>query len=593
MGFHLVLDGVGECGEEVDAGNALYLVDGVVVEVSLLVALGISDDDAEGFGGALQTEHDLEEGFGDSHGIVANGGVPALHPHRTADNIYLAILACPLAAVHLQAVPQAAVELGMLRTDVEQREGVVHGCPIPLVVACGTHVTARPSAASIVLGGGAGQGTVVVVMEVAETLQRAVGMGCRELPRHPVGTACLWVIGGDVGRALQDDFGGFLQGCCRTELHDAVGHGGPRHFVLRGGSGLWRLLALRLLVREGVQGKGDDQQHGHHPYRRAVVFFLSHIQNDWLCVDGSTLRATAFLSELGTTLSATVGIVGMAPIAPQGEGDVEHKEEVADVVEGEDAEDHVDHGTHGGKTGEVEQRIEGGQLVAHIVEDGDSHDDDGPHGGDEEAEVEGQRKGVQRGMEIIVTPRLGTKHLDGGVEGGGHGDEDAQQGGIGGVDVVEVDDVGTAAQQFAHGIGASDEHADGEEDEEVGVGEDVDELRDGVVGGDTLQEFALTNPPLRNLVVRHLDPHGVDGVGRYHADVGNDDAVAMDDIEGVERHVGQRVGQRQAVGSHHEVVVLRIVVSGGEGDGVYLMLGEIPGIWRLLATVVAGRQKNA
>ena len=102
MGFHLVFDGVGECGEEVDAGNALYLVDGVVVEVSLLVALGISDDDAEGLGGALQTEHDLEEGLGDSHGIVANGGVPALHPHRTADNIYLAILACPLAAVHLQ-----------------------------------------------------------------------------------------------------------------------------------------------------------------------------------------------------------------------------------------------------------------------------------------------------------------------------------------------------------------------------------------------------------------------------------------------------------------------------------------------------------
>ena len=157
---------------------------------------------------------------------------------------------------------------------------------------------------------------------------------------------------------------------------------------------------------------------------------------------------------------------------------------------------------------------------------------------------------------------------------------------------MEMDNVGSAAQQFADGIGASDKDADGEEDEEVGVGEDVDELRDGVVGRHALQELALTNPSLRNLVACHLDPYGVDGVGRYHADVGNDDAVAMDDIEGVERHVGQGVGQRQTVGSHHEVVVLRIVVGGGEGDGVDLMLGEIPGIWRLLTTVVAGCEKQ-
>ena len=72
---------------------------------------------------------------------------------------------------------------------------------------------------------------------------------------------------------------------------------------------------------------------------------------------------------------------------------------------------------------------------------------------------------------------------------------------------MEMDNVGSAAQQFADGIGASDNDADGEEDEEVGIGEDVDELLDGVVGRHALQELALTNPALRNLVARHLDPY--------------------------------------------------------------------------------------
>ena len=107
---------------------------------------------------------------------------------------------------------------------------------------------------------------------------------------------------------------------------------------------------------------------------------------------------------------------------------------------------------------------------------------------------------------------------------------------------MEMDNVGSAAQQFADGIGASDNDADGEEDEEVGIGEDVDELLDGVVGRHALQELALTNPSLRNLVACHLDPYGVDGVGRHHLDGSNDDAFATHHIERVERHIGQGIG---------------------------------------------------
>ena len=91
----------------------------------------------------------------------------------------------------------------------------------------------------------------------------------------------------------------------------------------------------------------------------------------------------------------------------------------------------------------------------------------------------------------------------------------------------------------------------------------------------------------------HLDPYGVDGVSGNLLDVSNHDAIATNDIERVERHIGQCISQRQALGIDHEIVVLRIVVRSGEGNGIYLVLRQVPGIRCLLATIVAGRQKNA
>ena len=137
-----------------------------------------------------------------------------------------------------------------------------------------------------------------------------------------------------------------------------------------------------------------------------------------LCIHRTTVGAGAFLLHLAPTLATTVAVVGMKSIAPHCEGNVDYQQEITNVIEGGDAEDHIDNGTDGGKAGEVEQRIEGGQLMAHIIENSHSNEDDSPDRGDKESEVERKGKGVQRGMEIVVAPRLGTKHLDGGVEGG-------------------------------------------------------------------------------------------------------------------------------------------------------------------------------
>ena len=130
------------------------------------------------------------------------------------------------------------------------------------------------------------------------------------------------------------------------------------------------------------------------------------------------MGTTTFMLEFGTTLTALVAVMGMTLVASEGEDEIGNEQQIAYVIESGDAEDHIDNGTDGGKTGEVEQRIEGGQLMAHIIENSHSNEDDSPDRGDKESEVERKGKGVQRGMEIVVAPRLGTKHLDGGVEGG-------------------------------------------------------------------------------------------------------------------------------------------------------------------------------
>ena len=130
------------------------------------------------------------------------------------------------------------------------------------------------------------------------------------------------------------------------------------------------------------------------------------------------MGTTTFMLEFGTTLSALVAVMGMTLVASEGEDEIGNEQQIAYVIESGDAEDHIDNGTDGGKAGEVEQRIEGGQLMAHIIENSHSNEDDSPDRGNKESEVERKGKGVQRGMEIVVAPRLGTKHLDGGVEGG-------------------------------------------------------------------------------------------------------------------------------------------------------------------------------
>ena len=178
-------------------------------------------------------------------------------------------------------------------------------------------------------------------------------------------------------------------------------------------------------------------------------------------------------------------------------------------------------------------------------------------------------------MKIVVSPLLGSEGLDGGVCGGRAGHEDAKQRGIEGVDVVEVHDVCLASQQLTHGIGAAHDNAKSQEHQQVGVREDVDELRYRVVGRHTFQELALANPALRNLVASHLDPDGINRVGRNSLYLCNNNSLTLSHIHGIEGHIAIIVGQWQQVSAYQEVVILRIVVCRRKRYRVELLLAEI------------------
>ena len=135
-----------------------------------------------------------------------------------------------------------------------------------------------------------------------------------------------------------------------------------------------------------------------------------------------------------------------------------------------------------------------------------------PDGAQEEAQDKRKAEGVERGVVVVEHPRLGHIVLDAGIEQGGGGQGDEQEGGVGREDVAQEEDVRLpAAEELPEQSGQREDNEDGEEPR-VAHAEEVDELRDGVVGHDALQEVALVCPPHRVLVVCQLHPDAVDGV---------------------------------------------------------------------------------
>ena len=127
-------------------------------------------------------------------------------------------------------------------------------------------------------------------------------------------------------------------------------------------------------------------------------------------------------------------------------------------------------------------------MTKRVIDSCYAHDEDEPYRTDEEGEMEGKGKGIERGMVIEMSPHLGCEELDGRIDGGGEREEDDEQCGIERRYVVDEHDACAAPRDEAQSVGYEDGAYRDEGPEEVYVGEEEDELGDGVVGHDMWQE---------------------------------------------------------------------------------------------------------
>ena len=253
-------------------------------------------------------------------------------------------------------------------------------------------------------------------------------------------------------------------------------------------------------------------------------------------------------------------------------------------------------------------------MVADVVDRGNGHDEQRPDEDHKQSEMPGQRIRIERRMVIEMAPHLRREELDAAIEHRRGRHQQAEQRGIERGDIVEMHDLRPLAQEMPHAVCPADKGDEGKEDQQMGVGEEIDELADGIVGRHRCQQVGLAQPSEGQLVARHLHPDRVDGIRRHRADIGHHKMVALPQRDGVDErehrhglvagrnlraedvghghHLVLLLENHQRVAAHHEVVALRVVVGGVEGDGVELLLGEIPGVWRDRALIVTGGEKK-
>ena len=225
--------------------------------------------------------------------------------------------------------------------------------------------------------------------------------------------------------------------------------------------------------------------------------------------------------------------------------------------------------------------------------------------------MEGHAEGVERGMVVEMSPRLGAEELNGAVEDGRGGYQQTKGCRIERGNIVEMHNLGSPSHQTANAIGCHDNHAEGQEYQQMNIGKEVNELTDGIIWRDLRQKFFFVNPAKGELVAGHFHPDGIDSVGRNGHNVCHHDVLVLTERDGIllllladgfnlnTDHI--RNGHRlwllgdddQGVTRHDKVVVLGVVVGGVEGDGVELLLRQVPGIGGDGATVITSTKKNA
>src|SRR5574344_1080941 len=136
LSFHLVFHVIGQRGEEVDSRDSLHLIDSVHIISLGAIARLVFIYKSNGFGLALHRQHHLEKGFGHWYLVPSNLLVRSTAiEYRTADDVYLAFLFSPFAALLLHLIPVAGIQSVQLRTDVSEEKRLLLCLLTPFVVA--------------------------------------------------------------------------------------------------------------------------------------------------------------------------------------------------------------------------------------------------------------------------------------------------------------------------------------------------------------------------------------------------------------------------------------------------------------------------
>ena len=126
-----------------------------------------------------------------------------------------------------------------------------------------------------------------------------------------------------------------------------------------------------------------------------------------------------------------------------------------------------------------------------------------------------------------MAPRLGAEHLNTAIDDCRGSYQEAQCGGIERRNVIEMHNLCSKFHQTAHAIGCNDDHTESQENEQMGIGEEIDELADGVVWRHLGQQFILMYPAKGQLVACHLHPDRVNGIRRHGLNVSHNNTFVL------------------------------------------------------------------
>lgn len=113
----------------------------------------------------------------------------------------------------------------------------------------------------------------------------------------------------------------------------------------------------------------------------------------------------------------------------------------------------------------------------------------------------------------------------------------------------------------------------------MGVGEDRDKLRYGVVGVYPVQQSVFVRPPYAVVFGANLHPHRVYGVGLQYAYVHHHEPLSVADgkrvgLKATYQLFGLLAEQHERVGFHHKIEALREVMFPCKAQRILLLGGE-------------------